>query len=111
MRYGHDPYLFITFAALIFMFWGEIFSIFPAICGDTFGSKFASANAGTLYTAKGVAALLVPLASVVAAGGNWNRVFILAAVVTIGAGISAKFILSPMRKRFLAASEATDVKS
>jgi OFA family oxalate/formate antiporter-like MFS transporter len=102
MKYGHNPYLFITFAALIFMFWGEIFSIFPAICGDTFGSKFASANAGTLYTAKGVAALLVPLASVLAAGGNWNRVFILAAIVTIGAGITAKFILSPMRKRFLA---------
>ncbi|WP_076593582.1 oxalate/formate MFS antiporter [Herminiimonas arsenitoxidans] len=105
MKYGHNPYMFITFAALIFMFWGEIFSIFPAICGDTFGSKFATANAGTLYTAKGVAALMVPLASVVAAGGNWNRVFILAAVVTIGAGIAAKFVLLPMRKRFLSASE------
>lgn len=105
MKYGHNPYMFITFAALIFMFWGEIFSIFPAICGDTFGSKFATANAGTLYTAKGVAALMVPLASVVAAGGNWNRVFILAAVVTIGAGIAAKFVLLPMRKRFLAVSE------
>jgi OFA family oxalate/formate antiporter-like MFS transporter len=94
-----------TFAALIFMFWGEIFSIFPAICGDTFGAKFASANAGTLYTAKGTAALLVPLASVLAAGGNWNRVFILAAIVTIGAGISAKFILAPMRRRFIARAE------
>lgn len=102
MQYGHNPIAFVTFAALIFMFWGEIFSIFPAICGDTFGSKFATANAGTLYTAKGVAALLVPVASLLAAGGNWNRVFILAAIVTIGAGISAKLILSPMRKRMLA---------
>lgn len=105
MKYGHNPIAFMTFAALIFMFWGEIFSIFPAICGDTFGSKFASANAGTLYTAKGAAALLVPLASVLAVGGNWNRVFILAAIVTIGAGISAKLILSPMRKRFIAQAE------
>jgi OFA family oxalate/formate antiporter-like MFS transporter len=105
MKYGHNPIAFMTFAALIFMFWGEIFSIFPAICGDTFGAKFASANAGTLYTAKGTAALLVPLASVLAAGGNWNRVFILAAIVTIGAGISAKFILAPMRKRFIARAE------
>ena len=104
MKYGHNPYAFITFAALIFMFWGEIFSIFPAICGDTFGSKFASANAGTLYTAKGAAALLVPLASVLAVGGNWNRVFLLAAIVTIGAGLAAKFILSPMRKKFIADS-------
>jgi OFA family oxalate/formate antiporter-like MFS transporter len=107
MQYGHNPYLFITFAALIFMFWGEIFSIFPAICGDTFGSKYATANAGTLYTAKGVAALMVPLASVLAAGGNWNRVFILAAVVTIGAGIAAKFVLLPMRKRFISAGDDT----
>ncbi|MFC7286527.1 oxalate/formate MFS antiporter [Herminiimonas glaciei] len=107
MQYGHNPYLFILFAALIFMFWGEIFSIFPAICGDTFGSKYATANAGTLYTAKGVAALMVPLASVLAAGGNWNRVFILAAVVTIGAGIAAKFVLLPMRKRFISAGDDT----
>lgn len=106
MKYGHNPIAFVTFAALIFMFWGEIFSIFPAICGDTFGSKFASANAGTLYTAKGVAALLVPVASLLAAGGNWNRVFILAAIVTIGAGIAAKVILSPMRKRLLAKDAA-----
>jgi len=104
MQYGHRPLAFMVFAALIFMFWGEIFSIFPAICGDTFGSKYATANAGTLYTAKGAAALLVPLASVLAAGGNWNRVFILAAVVTIGAGLSAKLILAPMRRRFIAAS-------
>ena len=106
MKYGHNPIAFVTFAALIFMFWGEIFSIFPAICGDTFGSKFASANAGTLYTAKGVAALLVPVASLLAVGGNWNRVFVLAAIVTIGAGIAAKVILSPMRKRLLAKDAA-----
>ncbi|HEX2603610.1 MAG TPA: oxalate/formate MFS antiporter [Oxalicibacterium sp.] len=108
MQYGHQPIAFVVFAALIFMFWGEIFSIFPAICGDTFGSKYATANAGTLYTAKGAAALLVPLASVLAVGGNWNRVFILAAVVTIGAGISAKLILSPMRRRFIEASAVTE---
>jgi len=106
MKYGHQPYAFVVFAALIFMFWGEIFSIFPAICGDTFGSRFASANAGTLYTAKGTASLLVPLASVLSVGGNWNRVFVLAAVVTIGAGISAKLFLSPLRKRFIAAASA-----
>jgi len=108
MQYGHQPIAFVVFAALIFMFWGEIFSIFPAICGDTFGSKYATANAGTLYTAKGAAALLVPLASVLAVGGNWNRVFILAAVVTIGAGISAKLILAPMRRRFIEASAVAE---
>lgn len=101
MQYGTNPYAFITFAALIFLFWGEIFSIFPAICADTFGSKYAAANAGTLYTAKGTAALLVPVASVLSATGGWSAVFVAAAVITIAAGVSAKFILAPMRHRLI----------
>jgi OFA family oxalate/formate antiporter-like MFS transporter len=109
MKFGHDPYAFMIFAALIFLCWGEIFSIFPAICADMFGSKFAAGNAGTLYTAKGTAALLVPLASVLAIGGNWSRVFIVAAIITIVAGLSAKLILYPMRKRLAANDAAVDV--
>ncbi|SMG61386.1 oxalate/formate MFS antiporter [Paraburkholderia susongensis] len=101
MQFGSNPYAFMTFAALIFLFWGEIFSIFPAICADTFGSKYATANAGTLYTAKGTASLLVPIASLLAATGGWSLVFTVAAVITIAAGISAKFILEPMRTRWI----------
>ncbi|WP_076591573.1 oxalate/formate MFS antiporter [Herminiimonas arsenitoxidans] len=102
MTWGHNMYAFMFFAALIFLFWGEIFSIFPAICADIFGSKYAAGNSGTLYTAKGTAALLVPLASVLAVGGGWSRVFVVAAIITIFSGLSAKLILSPMRKRMQA---------
>jgi MFS transporter, OFA family, oxalate/formate antiporter len=105
MQYGTNPYAFMTFAALVFLFWGEIFSIFPAICADTFGSKYAASNAGTLYTAKGTASLLVPIASVLAATGGWNLVFIVSAVITIAAGVSAKFVLAPMRARWIEASD------
>jgi OFA family oxalate/formate antiporter-like MFS transporter len=101
MKFGHNPIAFMGFAALIFVFWGEIFSIFPAICADTFGARFATANAGTLYTAKGTAALLVPLASLLSAGGNWDRVFIATAAVTIAAAIAAKCILAPVRRRLI----------
>src|SRR5258708_31621520 len=101
MEYGSNPYAFMTFAALIFLFWGEIFSIFPAICADAFGSKYGAANAGTPYTAKGTASLIVPIASVLAVTGGWNLVFIVAAVITIAAGVSAKFILAPMRARWI----------
>ena len=107
MQYGTNPYAFMTFAALIFLFWGEIFSIFPALCADTFGSKFAASNAGTLYTAKGTAAMLVPLASILSANGGWDAVFTVAAVVTIAAGISAKLLLAPMRKRFITGHSET----
>jgi OFA family oxalate/formate antiporter-like MFS transporter len=101
MKWGHDPVLFMTFAALTFLFWGEIFSIFPAICADTFGVKNAAGNAGTLYTAKGTASLLVPLASLLAKGGNWDRVFIVGSIITIVAGLAAKFVLAPMRRRVI----------
>jgi OFA family oxalate/formate antiporter-like MFS transporter len=106
MKFGHNPYAFMTFAALVFLCWGEIFSIFPALCADTYGVKNAAANAGTLYTAKGTAALLVPLASLLSADGNWDRVFLLTAAITIVAGLSAKLILAPMRRRCIAMANA-----
>ena len=106
MQFGHSPVAFMTFAALVFLFWGEIFSIFPAICADTFGIKFAAGNAGTLYTAKGTASLLVPLASILSAGGNWDRVFMAASGITIAAAIAAKFVLAPIRRRFIESANA-----
>lgn len=101
MQYGHSATGFMIFAPMVFLFWGEIFSIFPATCADTFGIKNAAANAGTLYTAKGTASLLVPIGSVLSAGGNWDRVFIISAIISITAGILAKLVLAPMRHRFI----------
>lgn len=99
MEFGHNPWAFVAFAAAIFLFWGEIFSIFPALVADTFGSKNAAANSGSMYTAKGTAALVVPLASMIASGGDWSHVFVFAAIVSIAAGLTAKFVLAPMRMR------------
>ncbi|MCY1242749.1 hypothetical protein D3C72_1934140 [compost metagenome] len=45
--------------------------------------------------------MLVPLASVLSARGGWEAVFTVAAVVTIAAGISAKVLLAPVRRRFI----------
>jgi len=100
---GRNPYGFIGFAALTFLFWGEIFVIFPAICGDSFGTENAAANNGLLYTAKGTAALTVPLASMlVTATGTWNSVLLSAALCSLMAGLLAKFVLVPMRKKMCA---------
>jgi OFA family oxalate/formate antiporter-like MFS transporter len=110
MKFGHNPIAFMTFAALIFLCWGELFSIFPALVADTFGVKNAAANAGTMYTAKGTAALLVPLGSVLSAGGNWDRVFIFTAAITITAGILSKLVLAPMRRKRIAEVNADPSK-
>ena len=98
-RFGHDPLLFVILTGLVFFAWGEIYSLFPSTCTDTFGSKYAAANAGLLYTAKGTASLLVPLSSVLTAmTGNWHAVFIVASVMNGAAALLAWFVLRPMRR-------------
>jgi MFS family permease len=63
-----NPIAFVVFSAFTFFGWGEIFSLFPALTGDFFGRKHATANYGFLYTAKGTASVLVPIGSALAAG-------------------------------------------
>lgn len=102
-QYGRDPVAFVLLTGVVFFAWGEIYSLFPACCGDTFGSKFAATNAGLLYTAKGAAALLVPLGNIIAdASGGWMAVFYIAATVNALAALLALFVLKPMRTRYVA---------
>jgi OFA family oxalate/formate antiporter-like MFS transporter len=106
-KWGHNPMAFVLLTGMVFFAWGEIFSLFPATCGDTFGSKYAAANAGLLYTAKGTAALLVPISSVIAdATGNWDMVFVLASAVNALAAVLALFVLKPMRARVMESNAA-----
>src|SRR6201997_1345900 len=101
--YAHDPLMFVILSGLVFFAWGEIYSLFPATCTDIYGKKFATTNYGLLYTAKGTASLLVPLANVLtSATGSWTAVFIVAAVLHIVAAGLALFVLKPIRIRHLA---------
>jgi len=98
-NFGQNPVAFVILTGLVFFAWGEIYSLFPSTCADTFGSKYAASNAGLLYTAKGTASLLVPLSSVLAtATGSWHSVFIVASVMNAAAALLAWFVLKPMRR-------------
>jgi MFS transporter, OFA family, oxalate/formate antiporter len=102
---GTAPWAFVIFAALIFLTWGEIFSLFPSTCTDCFGPKFATVNLSLLYTAKGASAFLVPLANVIRAHtGSWHMVLVVAAAMNLLVVALALFVLKPMRNR-LAADE------
>lgn len=68
IRFADRPLLFIVFSAFTFFGWAEIYSLFPALCGDFFGRKHATANYGFLYTAKGTASVFIPIGSALAAG-------------------------------------------
>ncbi len=104
--FGNHPLVLVLASALFFGVFGEIYSLFPATCTDTFGAKYATTNAGMLYTAKGTASLLVPLASVVADGAGWYTVFVVAMGLNIAAACSAIFVIKPLRARLIARSHA-----
>jgi MFS transporter, OFA family, oxalate/formate antiporter len=103
-----DPTSFVLVTALYFLVYGEIFSLFPATQGDTFGAKFAAANAGMLYTAKGAAALLVPFAAIISSKFGWSAVFTIAMTCNIIAALMALFVLKPMRAKHFAQRQAAD---
>ena len=97
---GTTPWTFVICAALIFFTWGEIFSLFPVVATDTYGVKYATANAGLLYTAKGMAVWVVPLGSLVREyTGHWSGVFLVAAIMNVTVAALALFVLKPMRRR------------
>ncbi|MGU3541158.1 oxalate/formate MFS antiporter [Methylobacterium sp. A54F] len=101
VAWGTNAGVFALSSALYFGVFGEIYSLFPATCGDTFGSKFAASNAGLLYTAKGTASFLVPFASVLSGSYGWSAVFGLVIGLNIVAAALALFVLKPMRARYI----------
>jgi OFA family oxalate/formate antiporter-like MFS transporter len=103
--YGHVPIVFVLASAVYFGVFGEIYSLFPATSGDTFGAKFATTNNGMLYTAKGTAALLVPLASIVSASYGWQAVFVIAVALNATAALMAIFVIKPLRRSFILGHE------
>ena len=103
--YGHNPIVFVLATAVYFGVFGEIYSLFPATSGDTFGAKFATTNNGMLYTAKGTAALLVPLANRAAEAYGWQAVFVIAVALNATAALMAVFVVKPMRRTFILGSE------
>jgi OFA family oxalate/formate antiporter-like MFS transporter len=100
--WGRDPVMFVILTGVVFFAWGEIYSLFPATCADTFGSKNAAGNAGLLYTAKGTASLFVPISSIITAmTGSWEAVFFVGCGLNAVAAIMAWWVLKPMRKKFM----------
>src|SRR4051794_17899669 len=107
-QFGHDPVMFVILSGLVFFAWGEIYSLFPSTCTDVYGVKYATTNAGLLYTAKGTASLLVPLGNILAQeSGGWHTVFLVAAAMNLVAALAAPFVLKPLRARHAASLAAT----
>ena len=53
-----SSFWFVTTLVLVYFTWGEIYSLFPSMSGDYFGTRHATSNYGVLYTAKGVSSII-----------------------------------------------------
>src|SRR5215472_2164533 len=88
--YARQPLAFVVITAFTFFGWGEIFSLFPALCGDFFGRKHATANYGYLYTAKGTASVFIPIGAALATGKAFD---FRADILLLIGGIMMLFVL------------------
>lgn len=110
--YGTNPWAFIMLSGVVFFAWGEVYSLFSATAGDTFGTKHIGKIYGLLYCAKGVAALLVPFGNVLMeATGSWTSVLYTMAALDMSSAFAAILILRPMRRRHAAADAAAGIGS
>jgi MFS transporter, OFA family, oxalate/formate antiporter len=98
--YGSNPWAFVVLSGIVFFAWGEVYSLFSATAGDTFGTKNIGTIYGLLYCAKGVAALLVPFGNLLMeATGTWTTVLYTMAALDLSAALAAILLLKPLRRR------------
>jgi OFA family oxalate/formate antiporter-like MFS transporter len=103
------PIWFVVMSGLCFFAWGNIYSLFPSITGDLYGSKWATTNYGIVYTAKGVAtAFAGPGAAwLFAKTGSWSKVFWAMIICDLIAAFMALLWLKPLAARVIRDSEKT----
>ena len=87
---------------LTFLTWGEIYSLFPAMLADYYGTRNATSNYGVLYSAKGVASILGGwVASMIfESTGTWSAVLMgsaMMALVAAGLIFALRFAAAPGR--------------
>ena len=94
--------LFALTLVLVYFTWGEIYSLFPSMSGDYFGTRYATSNYGVIYTAKGVASIIGGWfgAYLYEQSGSWSMGFYgssVMALVAAGLAVGLRASASPSR--------------
>jgi len=104
-RIAGKPIAFVALFSFVFLFWGEIYSLFSATTGDVFGPKNASANYGMVYTAKGLASIFAGFGAAALAaylGGSFAVAFYISAALCAIAALFSLFVLRPLLRSRIA---------
>jgi len=99
----HHPVIFVLMSGVVFLGWGEIFSLFPSLLTDVFGTRHAATNYGFLYIAQGIGSILGgPLAAILySMEHSWIPVFVLTISCDFFTALLALFVLKRLRVRVL----------
>lgn len=104
--FGSNPYAFLILSGVVFLAWGEVYSLFSALSGDAFGTKHIGKIYGVLYTAKGIGALFVPIGNLMMeATGTWSTVLYTVATMDLLAAFLAFTVLRPVFANHVAVSK------
>ena len=93
---------FVVTMALVFLTWGELYVLFPAVLADLFGARHAASNYSFLYSTKGVASILAGgLAALIFEMTNsWDYAFYGSAVLALCSAMGAFALLTmPLPKK------------
>ncbi|MDQ0138492.1 oxalate/formate MFS antiporter [Cupriavidus necator] len=105
--FGSNPYAFLILSGVVFLAWGEVYSLFSALAGDAFGTKHIGKIYGVLYTAKGIGALFVPIGNLMMeATGTWSTVLYTVAAMDLTAAFLAIMVLRPVLKSHVATARS-----
>jgi OFA family oxalate/formate antiporter-like MFS transporter len=82
---------FVATLVAVYFTWGQIYSLFPSMSGDYFGTKCATSNYAVLYTAKGVASIIGGYvgALLYERSGSWTMGFYGSAAMALVAAVLA----------------------
>jgi OFA family oxalate/formate antiporter-like MFS transporter len=83
--------MFVVMMVLVFLTWGELYVLFPAVLADLYGTKNSALNYSFLYSAKGFASLLGGglAATLFEKTGTWDYAFFGSAVLAMLSALMA----------------------
>jgi OFA family oxalate/formate antiporter-like MFS transporter len=87
--------LWVALVVLVFLTWGELYVLFPAVLADLYGSKNSAGNYSFLYSAKGFASLLGGGlgAMLFESTGTWDYAFFASAALALISAVMALYLL------------------
>jgi OFA family oxalate/formate antiporter-like MFS transporter len=86
--------MFVVLMVVVFLTWGELYVLFPAVLADMYGSKNSALNYSFLYSAKGFASLMGSgiAATLFEKTGTWNYAFVGSAALALLSALMALYV-------------------